>query len=329
MSIQDSLNNSVNIIYLNAEEINDIQQLIENITSEYSSAENEQFLQNVNILAHELPRRLCCFLNNLKLNENSSACLIKGYKIDDSKLIKTPTVQNVVLEKSSTLNEEIFLVLCGSLLGEVFNWAKGLENVKIIQDIVPVQGSEKEQISASSNKDLVWHTEDTFHPCRADYLGLMCLRNPDKVATTFASIDMVNLEPNHMKVLFAPRFGLYQEKTNFQNLKLDSIKLPVLFGNHQSPYIRLDPLYMRPSSDDEAANVALSELIRVIDENLQDIVLQPGDICFIDNYKAVHGRKAFYARYDGNDRWLKRILLTRDLRKSRQYRTSSNSRILL
>jgi alpha-ketoglutarate-dependent taurine dioxygenase len=59
-----------------------------------------------------------------------------------------------------------------------------------------------------------------------------------------------------------------------------------------------------------------------------DVILQPGDIYFIDNFRAVHGRKPFKANYDGNDRWLKRINITRDLRKSRTYRSNPTSRII-
>jgi len=39
----------------------------------------------------------------------------------------------------------------------------------------------------------------------------------------------------------------------------------------------------------------------------------------------VHGRKPFTARFDGTDRWLKRVCITRDLRKSRDARAHSTS----
>jgi alpha-ketoglutarate-dependent taurine dioxygenase len=69
-------------------------------------------------------------------------------------------------------------------------------------------------------------------------------------------------------------------------------------------------------------------LIKLIDESLTDLVLQAGDICFIDNYRAVHGRRPFKARYDGTDRWLKRVNIARDLRKSRGLRVSNLSRVI-
>ncbi len=69
--------------------------------------------------------------------------------------------------------------------------------------------------------------------------------------------------------------------------------------------------------------------MRAIEEQLTDVVLEAGEICFIDNYRAVHGRRPFEARYDGTDRWLKRLIITRDLRKSRRRRPTGTSRFLV
>jgi hypothetical protein len=44
--------------------------------------------------------------------------------------------------------------------------------------------------------------------------------------------------------------------------------------------------------------------------------LQPGDIIFIDNNRAVHGRSSFSPKYDGKDRFLIRCFAAFDLVKS-------------
>ncbi|MBO0784205.1 MAG: TauD/TfdA family dioxygenase, partial [Ktedonobacteraceae bacterium] len=106
-------------------------------------------------------------------------------------------------------------------------------------------------------------------------------------------------------------------------------KVSVFFGSADAPYLRLDPYFMDPLDDDPEAQEALNTLINLMDESLIDLVLQPGEFCFIDNYRAVHGRKPFKARYDGNDRWIKRISMTRDLRKSRRWRASTTSRLIM
>jgi alpha-ketoglutarate-dependent taurine dioxygenase len=87
-------------------------------------------------------------------------------------------------------------------------------------------------------------------------------------------------------------------------------KVSVFFGSSDAPYLRLDPYFMDHLDHDWEAQQALDALTALIDTNLVDIVLQPGDFFFIDNYRAVHGRKPFKARYDGNDRWIKRISMT-------------------
>jgi enduracididine beta-hydroxylase len=70
------------------------------------------------------------------------------------------------------------------------------------------------------------------------------------------------------------------------------------------------------------------EVTRRFDEVIGDCVLEAGDFCFIDNYQAVHGRKPFEARFDGTDRWMKRINVVRDLRRSRDARRSAASRVI-
>src|SRR4030095_5660464 len=105
-------------------------------------------------------------------------------------------------------------------------------------------------------------------------------------------------------------------------------KISVLYGHPKSPYLRIDPYFM-PRVDNPQAQEALDALIQELDRSVQDVVLQSGDYCFIDNFKAVHGRKPFTAEYDGNDRWLARINIAKDLRKSRSARASSRSRMIL
>jgi alpha-ketoglutarate-dependent taurine dioxygenase len=101
----------------------------------------------------------------------------------------------------------------------------------------------------------------------------------------------------------------------------------MLFGDRESPYIRLDPYFTTPLDDE--AGAALNALAKIVDDNLQEVALQPGDCIFIDNYRVVHGRKSFKARYDGTDRWLKRINLTRDLRKSHGSRSGCEMRVMV
>lgn len=339
-------------IVLSEKEICKIKSLVKNVVSQYSSVEDPYFLQESSIIAHELPKRIRTFLNNFRLLEPSSGiCLISGYPISDEKIGKTPPHWQYKPEISPTLEEEILFILFSSLLGEVIGWSTQQAG-HIIHDVIPIKGHESKQISTASEELITWHNEDAFHPYKGDYLGLMCLRNQQRAATTVASIDMIQLEPSQVQTLFEPRFTIRPDQShletnqsdlpakNYSNDLLHSAhekinamnknpqKISVLYGDPKRPYICIDPYFMDELKDDQEAQETMNILIQAIDAKLTELILQPGDFLFIDNFKAVHGRKPFKARYDGKDRWLKRIIITRDLRKSRSARATCTSRII-
>jgi hypothetical protein len=315
----------VHRLELTEEELGVIRPLVKEVASRHCSVEAADFLDNARTYAQELPRRLRAFLNAFGLTEPSGVCLISGYPVDDTKIGKTPPHWRKKPDCSSTAEEEIYLNLCGALLGDAMAWSHQRAGL-ICQDLVPIEGHENKMIASGSELELVWHTEDARYSYRADYIGLLCLRNPDAVPTTYALIDEVKLDPHLVEVLSEPDFLFRPDPSHPRDREGE--KASVLFGDLRSPYIRFDPYCMdRPET--EEARSAMDSLIRAIDENLTDVALLPGECLFIDNYKAVHGRSSFKARFDGTDRWLKRINIARDLRKSRAVRAASASRVVL
>ncbi|WP_257461456.1 guanitoxin biosynthesis L-enduracididine beta-hydroxylase GntD [Archangium lipolyticum] len=339
----------MNKTILERSEIESIQELLGELTSRYDSAEDPRFLRSADVFAHELPRRLRGVLRDFRLTEPMGAlCVISGYPINEEKIGQTPRHWKEKHPSTNSVAEEMLLVLFGALLGDPIGWATQQDG-RIVHDIFPIRGHETEQLGSGGEQGLFWHTEDAFHPFRGDYLGMMCLKNPDSVATTFASMEKIRLTPEQIQILSEPHYTIrpdeshrvkYRGETSELDAQLEVSyrkieetvsrprKVPVLFGATSSPYIRLDPYLTDPVQDNEEAQQALDELFRQVDAALTDLVLQPGDFCFIDNYKAVHGRKPFKARHDGRDRWLKRLNITRDLRKSREARLASDSRVI-
>lgn len=341
---------------LSDSEIESIKALITDVVAEYKSVEDADFINKASLYAHQLPWRLRSFLNDFRLKEPGSGfCVISGYPLNLSDIGATPTHWKWRSDAQSSLREQILFVLQGSLLGDLFGWATQQDGY-LIHDVFPIKGHESEQLGTGSEQLLWWHTEDAFHPYRADYIGFLCLRNPDNVATTIGTLDIEKLDPAQINILCQPRFVIrpdesHQEKNESDlrrakrpNSAQDSIntayekikkmganpeKVPILFGSPSSPYMRLDPYFMEPLNDDPEAQQALEAMIALINPSLIDLALKPGDFCFIDNYRAVHGRNPFKARYDGQDRWIKRISMTRDLRKSRQARAGSAARVIM
>jgi Fe(II)/alpha-ketoglutarate-dependent arginine beta-hydroxylase len=339
---------------LSADEVAAVQALTHEIALEHKSVEEAEFIRRATIYAHELPRRVREFLTNFKLEEpRDGACVITGYPIDNTRIGKTPAHWKWKLDAATSLPEQIMFVLYGCLLGDLFAWATQQDGY-LMHDVFPIEENKYDQLGSGSEQVLWWHSEDAFHPHRADYLGLMCLRNPDRVGTLIGAPDISRLSQKQLDVLFEPRYLIKPDESHleknaselrkqqsdddgdqtlasaYEKIKqLNSAPPPVsmLFGSRQTPFVRLDPYFTEPL--DHEASAALNALAKTVDDNLHEVVLEPGDCFFIDNYRIVHGRKAFKARYDGTDRWLKRINLTRDLRKSQGSRRGCEMRVMV
>jgi Fe(II)/alpha-ketoglutarate-dependent arginine beta-hydroxylase len=326
---------------LQPEDLEVIERITRSIASEFTSVESDEFLARAPLLAHRLPDRVREFLLRLHAEEFPVG-IISGHRIDDQAIGPTPEHWQTRTVPSPTLALEAIIVLYGSLLGDVFGWATQQDG-RLVHEVLPIRGYEHEQVGFSSEETLTWHTEDAFHPLRGDYLILGCLRNPYDVPTTVGILDEVCLNSDDEAILFQPRFIIKPDNSHTpQNNTVDDLDafneiqrmneqpdpISVLYGADSAPYMRLDPYFMDIVDGDQAAAAALEALVQEFDLRMNDVVLQPGDVCILDNFRVVHGRKPFSARFDGTDRWLKRINVTRDLRKSRHQRATVGSRII-
>ncbi|WP_416520558.1 guanitoxin biosynthesis L-enduracididine beta-hydroxylase GntD [Streptomyces achromogenes] len=338
-------------LYLRDEDIVAIEKITAEVVRRFSSIEDPALHGAAPVYAHELPRELRTALVDFKLTEPSGVVVLSGLPVDDAALGPTPPDWRDKAAPDATLHLDIPFLLIACLLGEPIGWATQQDG-RIMHDIFPIRAHEHGQIGWGSAETLAWHTEDAFHPLRTDYLGLMCLRNPDGVETTFADVADVRLEPATREALAEERFKILpddshrpqnqvaggQEDPEVAELirlsieRVDSaLRSPepvaVLFGSPREPYVRLDPYYMQ-GVQGENEQRALDEIGKALDDVMGGVALHPGDIAFIDNYRVVHGRKPFKARFDGTDRWLRRLNITRDLRKSRHARLSAESRVI-
>jgi Fe(II)/alpha-ketoglutarate-dependent arginine beta-hydroxylase len=314
-----------------------IEELLEALRHRFGRAESAEFLARAHRIAAALPRPLVEFVDAFRAFETAPVLVVSGLPVDDDRLGATPLHWDAQPDPDSTSREEFFLVLLASLLGDVFGWST-LQDGRLIHNVVPIPGDENEQSGHGSRANLEWHSEDGFHPYRCDYLGLLSLRNWDRTPTTITSIERVKLTPQQKQVLSQPRFIIRSDDEHLKHVPAksaygrDALCSPapssVLFGDLSAPYLRIDPYFMTAVPGDRAALEALREIVAQLDAALEDLVLMPGDVAFIDNYRAGHGRRPFAPRYDGTDRWLKKLGVTRDLRRSRAARSRVDSRVL-
>lgn len=320
---------SENALRIELKENEQLNELLDMLMRRYQSPCAEDFLVKVRGYAAQLPARIITALNEFRCTDHHNGTfLLKGFHIDDNKLERTPDAVGAQVDELSATREGFMLMLLISLLGDAFGWSTQRSGA-LINNILPLKSHGAEQLSTGSVVDLDWHTEEAFHPFRADYLALMCLRNHDNVSTIVGSIEDVELDEETKRILFEPRFIFLVDK-NFQNGLFDcAAATSVLFGDFDKPYVRIDPSFMNAIPDDEEGERALKTIINAFNKALYELPLQQGDVLFIDNYRVVHGRKAFQPRFDGTDRWLKRVNITSDLRKSRNMRKSHNSRVII
>lgn len=223
--------------------------------------------------------------------------------------------------KKLTKTSELVLTLAMLLLGEPIAYADEKEGA-LIQDICPVPGQENKQENTGSTF-LEFHTEDGFHPFKPDYIGLLCLRGDRDglCQTATASIrNVMHLLPSTaLTLLRQPMFRLrisssfgaadFTPETTFY-----SRQVPVLTGSMAEPDMCIDFFLM------EAMNEPCRWALDVLKEALIKVTfahrMEPGDLMIIDNRMAAHARTGFTPRYDGKDRWLQRMFVIQDLRKT-------------
>ncbi|GAA1265651.1 clavaminate synthase family protein [Sphaerisporangium rubeum] len=339
-------------VNLSESDVKAIRALTDELIARYDSVEDPEFVADAAIYAHELPRDLRLQLNHFRLTEPDALCVISGYPIDDRRIGPTPPHWRDCVGSKTALPEEFFFYLCACLLGDPIAWATQQDG-RLLHDVMPIEAHKHEQLGSGSEQLLTWHTEDAFHPLRTDYVGLMCMRNHDGIETTAASVDDIRIEPDLAEVMRQERFPIRPDRSHLPHnraggedtdpetkkllersyewimgLEEDPKPIAMLFGHPDKPYLRLDPYFMHVPEDDPEAAAALEAITKEIDASIGGVVLKAGDVLFLDNYRAVHGRKAFTARFDGTDRWLKRLNIARDLRKSRAARRTADSRTI-
>jgi L-asparagine oxygenase len=264
-----------------------------------------------------LPLRLRQTLRAFRDDAGPTGSLIlRGLPFGEDDLPDTPTVRESV-ERATTV-PAVVAVLIGLSLGEVIAY-RNEKTGALVQNVVPVPGLEGSQSNAGS-VPLEFHVENAFHPQRPDYVGLLCLRNDHaKRAGTLVTCirqALPLLEETDRKVLREARF-ITAPPPSFHHGDR-TMPHPVLVGNPEDPNICLD-LNATTALDDEAREV-MGRLKQVLTDVSSSLVLQSGSMAIIDNRLVLHGRTEFAPRFDGRDRWLHRVYVHLDNRRTREHR---------
>lgn len=313
------------------------------VSREYPSFDDPGLMLDLPYLAGQLPYGVQRHVREFAVGDRDGYCVVRGHLVDQQRIGPTPGHWRDRDRPGPEFPEEVLLLLYSALLGEPFGWTTQQDGV-LVHDIFPVRAHENDQLGLGSKELLTWHTEDAFHPYRGDFLVLAALRNPDQVPTTVGELDVSALSRDDVDVLFQERFHIAPDESHLPknnsdgsgNGRFDRIQrmlderrpVAVLFGDREAPCLRLDPYFMELPESDERAARAFRAIVEHVDARMRPVVADEGDLLIINNHRAVHGRLPFQARYDGTDRWLKRVCVTADLAKSRDMRAGADCRLL-
>jgi L-asparagine oxygenase len=270
-----------------------------------------------------LPPRLLETLRAFRHDARSGVLMITNLPVALDPLPATPSVPDSA-ERAATA-PAVIIVLLGQQLGEIIAY-RDEKHGALVQNVVPVPELARTQSNGGSSP-LELHTENAFHPNRPDYVGLLCLRSAHEgVGTQVASIRhaLPLLAAGEQEILRQPRF-VTAAPPSFWSADRSQPR-PVLTGAADDPDLCVD-FHATAPQDPEAA-AALTRLREALLQVRVELILRPGALAFLDNRLVVHGRGGFAPRYDGGDRWLHRVFVHLDHRRSRA-RRAGNGHVLV
>jgi Fe(II)/alpha-ketoglutarate-dependent arginine beta-hydroxylase len=302
-------------------EADDLRALSQEVLADMGSPAAAPFYAGLQRHLPRVPAGLRAVVTSFRDDDRVSALRISGLQVDPDRCGPTPSSWQEALDDNGQELEEAQLALVAAQLGRPFSWPT-IQNGRMVQNLMPVK-AEREAQSGHGSVTLEWHTEDGFHEDRCRYLLLLGIRNPDRIPTTIGDVHDVRLTDRHREVLRERRFHIRPDPEHLRQLAEfapDSAALrraremharpdpvSILFGSAEAPFLRLDAPYTSAVPGDAEAEEALKAIVTELDQAQEDVVVGEGDLLIVDNYRAVHGRRAFAPRFDGTDRWLKRI----------------------
>jgi L-asparagine oxygenase len=305
------------MIVLTDKEKKHMQEIAESLPQTNIASLDDELLTKVVLESRFLPLSLAKSLIHFrKFSNYYGTLLIRNLPID-APLPPTPADGRIIADRPIMISEYILLLIMLHL-GEPIAYQDEKEGA-LIQNICPVKGQESRQENTGS-VFLEFHTEDGFHPFKPDFVGLLCLR-PDhgrvaKTATASINAVLSLLSPLTIDLLrqHIYRIRIASSFMEEHNEVFYSPLLPVLSGSSLKPEICVD--FHAMESMDATGSLALKELKSTLEQKVVEVALALGDLMVVDNRVAAHARTGFQPRYDGHDRWLKRLFVVQDFRRS-------------
>ncbi|MFF7655764.1 integrase core domain-containing protein [Streptomyces sp. NPDC007983] len=238
----------------------------------YPNAHDEGFLADAPVLAHDLPPSVRRAANAARLDDRKHAFVVSGNTVEPW-LEPTPAFWRDA-DTVASGPYGFLLVLYAALLGDPIGW-RTQQDGRIVTDGLPVRGLEHSLVSASSERELGWHTEDAFSENRADHVGLFCLRDRGDIPTTLSCADPASLPQDVVRVLAQKRFTIHPDPSHSTpaDTRHGREKVALLSGPGDAPVLRIDRDFTVADEDDP-------EAVRAMKAHIDTVLLQRWFVLF-------------------------------------------------
>ena len=300
---------------LTNEEINILKTLAKKI--KFSPSQQPQlFCQEIKSLLRDIPETIYNTFIHFKKYGSKTGCLLLHIPLDDD-TPPTPDGNQYKLGETTELSK--IQAICMTIMGEMVAYeAEGYGN--LFQDVVPLKSMLNQQASTGSNFELEIHTEQAFSQLRPDILSLSCLRGDPNALTYILHLESIlnNMSEYEIALLKQPLWKIGVDlsfKMNENEFVEGNVRgpFPILQGTDDNPILVFDQDLMFGIT--EESDSLIDKIVGVYYTHRNSYNLTSGDIIFIDNNRAVHGRSSFFPKFDGLDRFLIRSFLVFDYEK--------------
>ena len=306
-----------------------------------ANASHEPFLMHAsNWFALVAPPRVQELLRRWKTDpDRSGALVIDGWGVDPE-LPPTPIDGRRSPRKMTTYSEQVVCAIA-AMLGEPISFASERGGT-LVTDLSPVKGKEKALTNEGSEAYLGWHTEHAAtglllsRPERVvDTLVFFHLRGDPQGEAKTLGADIRDarqlLAPDVVETLRRPEFTFRPPLLVRASLPTDRREfrsLPVLTGDDEHPFANAALYGDLTEGQTLEAREGLNELGKALDAVQFHLPTVPGRVVIVDNRRFFHARYPYRPAYDGNDRWLQRVMTTTSLEPFRAWQRHASPRVL-
>jgi L-asparagine oxygenase len=298
----------------------DIQEAIGFAPPYYPSDQPELYCLMAKAMSYELPEHVSAALEQFASQGTTDGAqdgflLFRTDSFDPDGLSPTPSDNGQRLGEQTQLAwvQSVLASCMGDLVAYEAEGGGGL-----FQDIVPSYGQRNKQTSLGS-AELEIHTEQAFSYWRPDILSLACLRGDPTAWTYVLPVSKIihKTTAEEQALLRQPLWTIGVD-LSFDMGSTRRGPIPVLYGPEDDPTLVFDQDLMEGIT--EEAEALCRKIVAIYYAHRSALCLEPGDILFVDNRRAVHGRSSYQPRYDGEDRFLVRCFVSLDYEASHAVR---------